>query len=61
VDEQLLLAEIIQRDKDDRERTIAPLKAAPDALMIDSTGMPVEEVVQLMYDKILLSSCCREE
>jgi CMP/dCMP kinase len=61
VDEQLLLAEIIQRDKDDRERTIAPLKAAPDALTIDSTGMPVEEVVQLMYDKILLSSCCREE
>jgi CMP/dCMP kinase len=61
VDEQLLLAQIIQRDKDDRERTIAPLKAAPDALTIDSTGMPVEEVVRLMYEKILLSSCCREE
>ena len=61
VDEQQLLAQIIQRDKDDRERTIAPLKAAPDALTIDSTGMPVEEVVRLMYEKILLSSCCREE
>ena len=61
VNEQLLLAQIIQRDKDDRERTIAPLKAAPDALTIDSTGMPVEEVVRLMYEKILLSSCCREE
>ena len=61
VDEQQLLAQIIQRDKDDRERTIAPLKAAPDALVIDSTGLPVEEVVRLMYEKILLSSCCREE
>ena len=61
VDEQQLLAQIIQRDKDDRERTTAPLKAAPDALTIDSTGMPVEEVVRLMYEKILLSSCCREE
>ena len=61
VDEQQLLAQIIQRDRDDRERTIAPLKAAPDALIIDSTGLPVEEVVRLMYEKILLSSCCREE
>ncbi len=61
VDEQQLLAQIIQRDRDDRERTIAPLKAAPDALTIDSTGLPVEEVVRLMYEKILLSSCCREE
>jgi cytidylate kinase len=60
VDEQQLLTQIIQRDKDDRERTIAPLKAAPDALTIDSTGLPVEEVVRLMYEKILLSSCCEE-
>jgi len=60
VDEQQLLAQIIQRDRDDRERTIAPLKAAPDALIIDSTGLPVEEVVRLMYEKILRSSCCEE-
>ncbi len=55
VDEQQLLAQIVKRDKDDRERTIAPLKAAPDALTIDSTGMPVEEVVRLMHEKILAS------
>ena len=60
VNEQQLLTQIIQRDKDDRERTIAPLKAAPDALIIDSTGLPVEEVVRLMYEKILRSSCCEE-
>lgn len=55
VDEQQLLAQIVKRDKDDRERTIAPLKAAPDALIIDSTGLPVEEVVRLMHEKILAS------
>jgi len=61
VDEQQLLAQIIQRDKDDRERTIAPLKAATDALTIDSTGLPVEEVVRLMYERILTSPCCGEK
>lgn len=61
VDEQRLLAQIIQRDRDDRERTIAPLKAAPDALTIDSTGLPVEEVVRLMYEKILTTPCCGQQ
>jgi len=61
VDEQQLLAQIIQRDRDDRERTIAPLKAAPDALTIDSTGLPVEEVVRLMYEKILTTPCCGQQ
>jgi cytidylate kinase len=58
VDEQQLLAQIIQRDKDDRERTIAPLKAAPDAHLIDSTGLSAEQVVHLMHETIRASSCC---
>lgn len=57
VDEQQLLAQIIQRDKDDRERSIAPLKAALDALTIDSTSLSAEEVVRRMYDHILTTSC----
>ena len=57
VDEQQLLAQIVQRDKDDRERTIAPLKAAPDAIFIDSTGRPVDEVIGLMYDRVLTTPC----
>jgi len=61
VDEPQLLAQIIQRDKDDRERTIAPLAAAPDALTIDSSVLPAEEVVRLMYESILTSSCCPGE
>ena len=53
VDEQQLLVQIIRRDKDDRERSLAPLKASPDARTIDSTGLSVEEVVNRMYDTIL--------
>lgn len=60
VDEQQLLAQIIQRDKDDRERTIAPLKAAPDAHFIDSTGLSADQVVQLMHETIRASSCCAQ-
>ncbi len=59
VDEQQLLAQIVQRDKDDRERTIAPLKAAPDAILIDSTGRPAAEVIALMYDRVMTTPCCR--
>ncbi|MFZ5798346.1 MAG: (d)CMP kinase [Desulfobulbus sp.] len=46
VNEAEILAQIVKRDRDDSERTIAPLKAAPDAVRIDSTGMSVDEVVE---------------
>jgi len=57
VDTQQLLAQIVQRDKDDRERTIAPLKAAPDAMLIDSTGLAAEAVIGLMYDRVTTRPC----
>ena len=57
VDEQQLLAQIIKRDQNDRERTLAPLKAAPDAICIDSTGLPAGEVIGLMYDRIIATPC----
>jgi len=40
-----LSREIAERDLADQTREVAPLKAAPDAWLIDSTGMPVEAVV----------------
>lgn len=40
-----LSREIAERDLRDQTREVAPLKAAPDACLIDSTGMPVEAVV----------------
>jgi len=40
-----LSREIAERDSRDQTREVAPLKAAPDACVIDSTGLAVEEVV----------------
>ena len=40
-----LSREIAERDLRDQTRKVAPLKAAPDACVIDSTGMTVEAVI----------------
>lgn len=41
-----ILNEIKERDNRDRNRAVAPLKAAPDALELDSTHLSIEEVVE---------------
>jgi len=41
-----LLAEIKERDDRDRNRSIAPLVAASDALLLDSTSMSIDEVIE---------------
>ncbi|MEO8063047.1 MAG: (d)CMP kinase [Pseudomonadota bacterium] len=41
-----LSREIAERDLRDSTRQVAPLKPAPDALMIDSTGLGIEAVVE---------------
>lgn len=43
-DYEQILAGIIQRDREDSERVIAPLKPAPDAVHIHSDGLSAEEV-----------------
>ena len=43
---QEVLADQRQRDKDDSERAIAPLKPALDAVVVDTTGMDLGEVVE---------------
>ncbi|HEY3522010.1 MAG TPA: (d)CMP kinase [Rhodanobacteraceae bacterium] len=40
-----LLREIEARDARDASRAVAPLKPAADAVVVDTTGMPIEEVV----------------
>ena len=40
-----LSLDIEERDRRDSTRPVAPLRPAPDAIVIDSTGVPVEEVV----------------
>jgi cytidylate kinase len=41
-----VLADQRRRDRDDSEREIAPLKAAEDAVLVDTTGMEMEQVVE---------------
>jgi len=52
VDEVEILAQIIKRDRDDSERTIAPLKAADDAVRIDSSRLSASEVIEQMLEVI---------
>lgn len=47
-----ILSNIQARDKRDMERTVAPLKPAEDAYVIDSSTIGINEVFQLMVDYI---------
>ncbi len=47
-----VLAQLIQRDRDDSERTIAPLKAAADAIRINSDNLNADEVVAKMLTEV---------
>ena len=40
-----ILAETKQRDKQDSERAIAPLRPAPDALKLDTSGNTIEQSI----------------
>jgi len=48
---QAAVAEAIQaRDQSDKTRAASPLTLAQDAVLIDTTGMPIDEVVQRVLD-----------
>jgi cytidylate kinase len=44
--------DIQRRDRNDRTREVAPLKPAPDAIIIDSTDLTAEAVVDLMVSHL---------
>lgn len=46
VDYEQLLADLIRRDKIDRERAVAPLRAAADAVVIDTSTLSPEGVIE---------------
>lgn len=46
-----LKIEISERDRKDSTRAISPLKQAEDAILLDSTGKTINEIVQLIEDK----------
>jgi len=52
VDRKQIRKEIIRRDRLDSTREVAPLKPAPDALILDTSNMTVEEQVQQVLTMI---------
>ncbi len=46
------LADVMRRDRRDTERAVAPLRQADDAVLIDSTSLPVEAVVQRVLEEV---------
>lgn len=47
-----VLAEVEQRDAQDRNRDVAPLVPAEDAVVLDSTKLTVDEVVQCIITRV---------
>ena len=45
-------ADIESRDRRDRERDLAPLRPATDALVIDTTGMSVEQQIEAVLQAV---------
>lgn len=52
VDYEELKKEIVARDNQDMNRQIAPLKQAEDAVLIDTSDLTIEEVLQVIKKKI---------
>jgi cytidylate kinase len=46
VEPESVLREIRERDQRDRTRALSPLKPAPDAVVIDSTSLTLDEVIE---------------
>ena len=50
---QAAVAEAIEaRDRSDTTRTVSPLTLAPDAVHIDTTGIPVDQVVARVMELV---------
>ena len=45
-DLSIIIEQVIQRDNEDRNRKIAPLKKAKDAILIDTTKLSIDQVVK---------------
>ncbi|HKO45697.1 MAG TPA: (d)CMP kinase [Pyrinomonadaceae bacterium] len=45
-------ADMVERDKRDSTRKDSPLKAADDAIMVDSTGLSINEVFEKMMESV---------
>lgn len=51
-------ADMARRDRQDMERETAPLRRPPGAIVVDSTGVSPEAVVQVILDAVEQARCC---
>lgn len=51
-------ADMAQRDRQDMEREIAPLRKPSGAITVDSTGVPPEAVIQTILEAVEQARCC---
>jgi cytidylate kinase len=49
-DFQAIFSDLMARDKRDSERAVAPLKPCDDALVLDCSAMPIEQVLQTIHN-----------
>lgn len=61
VDFSEVLADMTERDRRDSMRADSPLKIAPDAIVIDSTGLSIEQVFEVMMEEIRKKQAAAEK
>jgi len=49
-DFQAIFSDLMARDKRDSERAVAPLKPCDDALVLDCSAMPIEQVLEAIHN-----------
>ena len=60
-DEGVILADILKRDERDQNRATAPLKAAPDAHLLDNSHLDIESGVRAAIDIIEAARAGRQQ
>ena len=52
VDEEAMRREVEARDRVDTQRVVAPLRPAPDAVIVDTDGLSIDDVVDLIVQHV---------
>ncbi|MBN3527652.1 (d)CMP kinase [Paenibacillus apiarius] len=48
------IREIADRDRQDETREVSPLKQAEDAVLLDTTGMTIDDVVRVIVERVMI-------
>jgi cytidylate kinase len=51
-------ADVVERDRQDSERALAPLRKPDGAAVLDTSGLTIEDVVERMVQIVERARCC---